>query len=291
MKKNKLILGTVQFGLDYGINNSEGKPSGRTIKKILDIAFENKIEILDSAEAYGNAQECIGDYHRNSSNTFKVITKFSTARTDLPDSIIDRVKHNLKTLRVHTLHTYMFHTFKDFETYYDRFKKDLQYLKENDLVERIGVSLHSNEEIKKTLQYDIIDVIQFPFNCFDNIHQRENVFSIIENRPVEIHTRSVFLQGLFFKNKNDLKGKMKVFEPYLSQLNEITTGEVKMNDLALHYVYGQSFIDHILIGVDTAEQLQSNLESLKKNISEEILQEVNRIHVKEASMLNPVNWN
>jgi aryl-alcohol dehydrogenase-like predicted oxidoreductase len=59
---SKLILGTVQFGLEYGVNNQKGIPSSNEIKKILDFAFKRKINILDTAEAYGNSQERIGEY-------------------------------------------------------------------------------------------------------------------------------------------------------------------------------------------------------------------------------------
>ena len=76
MNSNKLILGTVQFGLDYGINNKQGQVSERSIKEILDLAFENGINILDTAEGYGDSQERIGNYHKNSSNIFNIVTKF-----------------------------------------------------------------------------------------------------------------------------------------------------------------------------------------------------------------------
>ena len=72
MKKNKLILGTVQFGLDYGINNKSGIPSSNIIKQILDYAMSNGIEILDTAEAYGISQQRIGQYHQLSKKNLKL---------------------------------------------------------------------------------------------------------------------------------------------------------------------------------------------------------------------------
>ena len=95
MQNNKIILGTVQFGLDYGINNKEGRPTYETIKEILDLAHTKKIIFLDTAEAYGNSHEIIGEYHANSNNKFKVTTKFSSLRKDLPSNISERIKHHL----------------------------------------------------------------------------------------------------------------------------------------------------------------------------------------------------
>ena len=119
---NKLILGTVQFGLNYGINNSIGKPNQATVNQLLDTAFNNNIRFLDTAEAYGNSQEVIGQYHDQSNNKFKVITKFSSARTDLPLTLKDRIKANIETLCIDSLYCYMFHNYEDFKSFYTKFK-------------------------------------------------------------------------------------------------------------------------------------------------------------------------
>src|SRR3954471_5399700 len=120
---DKLILGTVQFGLNYGINNQSGKPSEAAVTEILDLAFKNNIRLLDTAEAYGDSQEVIGRYHAASPNTFKVITKFSAKRADLPASLTARIQQNLQALNVKVLYGYMFHSFNDLETYYNTYKK------------------------------------------------------------------------------------------------------------------------------------------------------------------------
>ena len=107
---NKIILGTVQFGLKYGINNDIGKPNFNQVKSIMDYAFENNVNFLDTAEAYGNSHEIIGKYHSSSINKFKVITKYSPKRTDLPQKISDRIFHNLSVLDIDDLYCYMFPT-------------------------------------------------------------------------------------------------------------------------------------------------------------------------------------
>ena len=119
--EHKIILGTVQFGLDYGVNNTAGKVNSRNVKVILDAAFEKGVLLLDSAEGYGDSQEKIGEYHKNSSNSFQVITKFSSARLDLPANIKERVYKNLKTLNIKSLYSYMFHSFDDYNKFYPVF--------------------------------------------------------------------------------------------------------------------------------------------------------------------------
>ena len=107
---SKLILGTVQFGLKYGINNFKGKLNAKEIKKTLDVAYKNKIRTLDTAEIYGNSHERIGEYLKKNQKTFKIISKYSSLRNDLPKNIIDRVAKNLTILNSKMLYCYMFHT-------------------------------------------------------------------------------------------------------------------------------------------------------------------------------------
>ncbi len=202
MQNNKIILGTVQFGLDYGINNKAGKPTYDTIKEILDLSFKKNINFLDTAEAYGDSQEKIGNYHSHSSNVFRVITKFSPSRKDLPNNISERIKCNLNTLKVESLYSYMFHSYTDFKTYFSLFKKELLSMKNEGLIKKIGVSLNSNEEIEDVLNCNHIDLIQLPFNLLDNNNQRKKTLIKAKEKGLEIHTRSVFLQGLFLKNQN-----------------------------------------------------------------------------------------
>ena len=122
--KTKLILGTVQFGIKYGINNSAGKPTFRKVVDILDSAYLKGFRMLDTAEAYGDSQIRIGRYHNQNSKKFKIVTKFSPTRKDLPKNIVERVKKNLDTLGVKFLHGYMFHSFDDYKKYFPEMKNE-----------------------------------------------------------------------------------------------------------------------------------------------------------------------
>jgi aryl-alcohol dehydrogenase-like predicted oxidoreductase len=287
---SKLILGTVQFGLDYGINNTIGKPSKENIKSILDSAYNSGIQLLDTAEAYGDSQNKIGEYHSNSTNKFNVITKFSSNAGEFSLNIIERVYNNLKILDVDKLYCYMFHSFDDFNKYFKKYRKDLLILKRDEIINNIGVSLYSNDELERVLKFDEITLIQLPFNLLDNNNKRGNILKKAKAKGIEIHTRSAFLQGLFFKNTNEFSVKIKPLEPYLNLLNDLCDEDYKMNDLALNYVCNQKNIDKVLIGVDNVHQLESNILSEKKYIQEELTKKIEAIDVKETELLNPSNW-
>lgn len=289
---NKIILGTVQFGLEYGINNSSGKPSESAVKNILDTAFEEGVRILDTAEAYGNAHEVIGNYHKLSDNKFKIITKFSANKKELSGDLVQRIKQNLKTLDVDSLYCYMFHSFNDFNSFYDDHKDELEQLKADGLVEKFGVSVYLNSEIEALLAYENIDVIQLPYNLLDNAKQREGILLKAKSKGIEMHSRSVYLQGLFFKDINDLSEKLIPIKNELTEIQELAkSNNIEMSGLALSYVSQQDCIDKILIGVDTVEQLRLNLEALRFSIPVEVLNKIDKLDIKDKSLLNPSNWN
>lgn len=285
----KIILGTVQFGLDYGINNKIGKPDNNEIKSILDYAFDNKINFLDTAETYGDSHERIGEYHANSNNKFKVITKFSSSRLDLPKNISDRINHHLKILNVNNLYCYMFHNYDDFKNYFNLFKLELLELKNRGIVKKIGVSLHSNHNINDVLENKVIDLIQLPYNLLDNKSKREKVFLKAKEKGVEIHTRSTFLQGLFFKDLNGIDGELGVLKKYLLELKRLVNKN-EINSLALNYVCSNANIDGVLLGVDTVSQLQNNLSCISDDKFKDIIENIDSINVKEENLLNPANW-
>ena len=209
----KLVLGTVQFGLNYGINNHLGKPSDSSIKSILDKAYTSGITLLDTAEAYGDAQERIGLYHNKYGIKFKIITKFGPSVKNLPSNISERVLKDIKILNIDSLYCYMFHSFNDFNNYFNKFEKDLCRLKNNGFIQKLGVSLHTNEEFKKVLEFDNIDLIQIPYNLLDNSNKRNEVLIKAKQKGIDVHTRSAFLQGLFFKPISELKGDLSLLKP------------------------------------------------------------------------------
>tara|TARA_Y100000766_G_C18492710_1_gene405563 strand:- start:65 stop:556 length:492 start_codon:yes stop_codon:yes gene_type:complete len=163
-------------------------------------------------------------------------------------------------------------------------------MKNEGLIKKIGVSLNSNEEIEDVLKCDYIDLIQLPFNLLDNNNQRKKILIKAKEMGVEIHTRSVFLQGLFFKKLKSLEGNLKCLEIYLKQLHELTSENLKINDIALNYAINQPFIDAVLIGVDNPNQLNLNLQSVNKYLPKSILEDINSIKVNEKELLNPFNW-
>lgn len=285
---NKLILGTVQLGLDYGINNSIGKPSEEGAQAILKEAYNQGIKTLDTAAAYGNSEELIGNYHRKSAEKFSVITKFHIQEGK---EISEIVENTLNKLCVSSIDTLFFHSFQDFLSN----PSVLQALyKEviNGRINHIGVSVYTNNEVEALLPVQEIDVIQAPFNLLDNQNKRAEVFQRAKSSGKVVQTRSVFLQGLFFRPLNSLPKIFLNLKPALAHIHQIAKeAGVSIASLALNYALTKEYIDGVLIGVDSASQLNNNMNSLKDDLTDEIIQVIDEIKVSEPSLLNPSKWN
>jgi len=283
---NKLILGTVQFGLDYGINNSNGKPNVDEIYKIFKFAKSNGIEILDTADAYGNASEIIGSYIKENCSVFQVNTKFKGGNK----SLSKQLQESLSVLNIAKVGTYFFHSFDDFKSNND-FIKELTALKDSDLIHNIGLSVYDNHEFFEAINAKEIDVIQFPFNLFDNLHQRGQLMKLAKSKGKQLQVRSVFLQGLFFKNSDSLPSILRPLRPYLIAIKKIAQDfSVDIEHLALSYALQQPEIDHVIIGVDNLDQLQRNVMFALKPIAPEIMETLDQLFVKETELLYPKNW-
>lgn len=287
---NKLILGTVQFGLKYGINNTIGKLKKEEVLSLMKVAYNSGIRILDTAEAYGNAHQLIGDFHNKNDNLkFKIITKFPHK---IKLSLIGtKIIEYLDLLHVKTLDVIMFHSFESFQSNYKALNS-LNELKSNGLINNVGVSVYTNAQLESLLNEDLITVVQLPFNLLDNSNVRGYLINRLKEKGKIIHTRSAFLQGLFFKNTNDKNLIVQELKTELELLNQISVGSnCSMEELALSYCIKQKNIDNVIIGVDSISQLNANIKASGFQIKENALKTINGIVVKDLELLNPYLWN
>jgi len=287
---NKLILGTVQMGLSYGINNTKGKISKEECFEILKTAYNSGIRFLDTAEAYGNAHDIIGDFHKTYPDLlFSVITKIPAL--DVVENIEDKIEGYLNSLYVSDLNTLMFHSFSTYIKNLDLLPT-LHKIKEKGKFKLLGVSVYTNEEMQVVIEDERIDLIQLPFNLFDNLNLRGSLLKEAKKRGKVIHTRSVFLQGLFFKKVYNNNTVAQLLEDELKLIHNIAQqNELSLAALALNYCLIQECIDNVLIGVDSNEHLLENLDAIQEKLSEAATEEINNIHISNLDLLNPSLWN
>ncbi|NLU94397.1 aldo/keto reductase [Chitinophaga sp. Ak27] len=287
---SKLILGTVQFGTRYGINNQAGQPTASSVFKIFDVARNAGVVNLDTAEDYGTAQQIIGDYHANHDlgDRFEVISKISHGFVG--GSIEGHLLDSLSVLKLHILEGYLFHNYQMYRNSPELLTA-LVGLKERGWVKKIGVSVYSNEQIAAAITDRQCDIIQIPFNLLDNFTQKGYLLEKAKELGKEIHVRSVYLQGLFFMESSLIPAYLRPLEPYLSKIKALAEeAAVNLESLALQYIAENEHIDKMLIGVDSVEQLTENISALSAPLDKAIFKEIDKIKVQETPLLNPVNW-
>ena len=289
MKISKLILGTVQMGLDYGINNTLGKIKKEESFKILKKAYDLGIKSLDSSEKYGDAHQIIGEFHILYPNCiFNIITKIPTKKEI--NNINQKIENYLSDLKVNHLECLLFHSFESYKKNKNSFN-ELAVLKKNKKINNIGVSVYTNDEIEELIEDKLIDVIQIPFNLFDNFSQKGKLIEKAKKNKISIHSRSVFLQGLFFKASTDKNKHIVLLNDEIIKINQIADKEnIQIRDLALGYVLHQSSIDRVLIGVDSISQLISNVNSFNVKLNKSVIDNINKIIIKNTNLINPAKW-
>ncbi len=282
----KIALGTVQLGLSYGINNQVGKPSQATASEILHLASQSDIRILDSAEAYGDSLSVIGNFLKDNPDAeFKLISKF----IDDGSKLRPRLNATLGLLRQKKLYAYMYHRFSDFQN--SGLKNQLLELKAEGKIEHIGLSLYSNTELAASLDDSDITIIQLPFNAFDSAPAKKEMLMRAKSAGKEIHVRSAFLQGLFFKEPATLSGNMTGLASSLRAFhNVLVRYSMNAREACLNYVIHHPFVDYAVIGVETRQQLEENLVSIRPAFGAQVMAELESTFQAEPLLLNPSNW-
>lgn len=281
----KLALGTAQFGLDYGISNSQGQVNIENSQDILRGAIENGITTLDTSHNYGNSELVIGG--SNLAGSFDIITKVPNVPVD---SISQQLQRSLSRLGVSELYGYLLHDFEMFRKSPDTWGEMLK-IKQQGTCKKIGFSLYEIEDLELLLEKQIpFDLIQIPYNVLDR--RFEPYFKILHNQHIEIHIRSVFLQGLLFLTMDNLpkffsplSRKILRFQSFASALR------LSVAELCLAFVHYNSYVDKIVIGVTTAEELGDNIKALQKSpYNQEIHDCMQEFQEYEKRFLIPMNW-
>lgn len=283
---NKIVLGTVQFGVNYGINNTSGQVTLEEVCKILEIAEKAGIQTLDTSSGYGASEAVLGKSLKQTKTSFKIVSKYPRCEADVRTTF----EKSIANLCVGSLYGYLVHHF-DFYLERPEIFEEMISLKNEGKIQKVGFSLYTVDQLQYLLDHDVkFDLLQFPYNIFDR--QFEPYMQMLVDRGVEIHTRSAFLQGLFFKDTNTLPSKLVPLKPYLDNLHQYCQdNNISVEELAFGYVLANENVKGALIGVDNHSQLEANIHVAEKHLRKEDLDYIKSIDIKEKELLNPVNWN
>jgi aryl-alcohol dehydrogenase-like predicted oxidoreductase len=291
----KLGLGTAQFGLNYGVTNFSGQTNSAIAKEILATAEQAGMQVLDTASAYGNSESIIGNILGGGEHNFRIITKTSSPAKNsqriCADALVS-VRNSLKRLRQKQVYGVLIHSPDDLlKRGGEELFKALQIAKEEKLAEKIGVSVYTSEQIDALLQLYPIDLIQLPFNLFDQRLLKSGHLHKLKEANIEVHARSVFLQGLLLAEPDLLP---PYFDPHRAHIadyqNAVHAQRLSLAEAALGFALHQTTIDAIIFGVNDVSQLIQLLAVANKPPSEESLLPLSRFSSDNNGLIDPSTW-
>lgn len=294
----ELCLGTVQFGMDYGIKGQK-QPSVEQAIDMLDYATQNGINTIDTANAYGSAEDVVGAFLEKKTIARDKLFIVSKFRPNLLDDVgqdkyYEIMRNNLENTlsRLHTdyLNSYLLHSAR--YIFDDEIIDTLNRLKADGLAERVGVSVYEPEEAKKCIERPNVDFMQLPYSIFDQRMEKAGVFEYAKNNNIQIHSRSAFIQGLILMEEDEIPPFLSKAKPIVRKISLLCNRHgISRIALAMNYVKQQSRISHLVFGVDNIEQLRENIKLFEEDISVAVVDDIAKeFRNIEADIVMPSFW-
>jgi len=291
----RIGLGTVQFGLDYGVSNPHGITPATEVKDILTLAWENGIAILDTAVSYGMSEEVVGRSIPGGMS-FEIVTKtpiFKRDRIDKADAarLKETFLQSLKRMRQSAIYGLLVHHANDLLVPGGPYLWEaMEALKEAGLVKKIGVSVYSPREIEELSEKYRLDLTQLPVNVFDQRMIQGGHLRYLKDLGIEIHSRSAFLQGLLLMPREKLPAHFASIVPNMIQYSvALQIHGISPLTAALAFVYEQQEIDHVLLGVNNCDQLR-NIIDAASNLHGLDHIDFSDYAIIDESIINPSLW-
>ena len=257
--KNKLALGTVQFGLSYGIANQSGQVNLSEARNILEQAAKAQVDLLDTAIAYGDSEDVLG---KIGVAEFKVVSKLPAlpeSCADIDLGVDEQVEGSLNRLGCSSLYGLLLHRSENLlgnsgKTLID----SLNRLKSDGLVQKVGISIYDPSELDEVMHLMRIDLVQAPLNIIDRRLETSGWLSSLHREGVEVHTRSAFLQGLLVMPRNKIPAKFDVWATlWDSWASELEEKDLSAAAACLSYPLSLPEVDRVVVGVDSVDQLKA----------------------------------
>lgn len=286
---SKLVLGTAQFGLDYGVSNRSGKTLPEEASRMVEHARLNGIDTLDTAISYGDSERVLGEI---GVKDFKIITKLPPYLSDyghIEAWASRQVEGSLCRLRVDRIHGLLLHCSEDIaESHGFALIRSLQKLKKDGLVDKVGVSIYDPSELERSEKHEITDLISAPYNVIDRRVEKSGWLSRILNQGGETYVRSVFLQGLLLMSSPEAtvlfpnwERKWKSWELGLKACG------VSAQEACLSLPLRNPAICKVVVGAESLRHLDQIILTSKKLLIEE---EFNFMIDNDEGLVNPSRW-
>lgn len=293
--ESRLVLGTAQLGMPYGMANRIGQPGSLQAKAIIKTAWEQGILHFDTAQDYGESEAVLGHILSDLgiAGAARITTKLHPDIDLLNENEVSQaVAHSIQTLKIPKLFCLMLHR----EHHLDFLEKGLAVTLKNLIsdgyTEKIGISVYSPQAAIAALHSDIMHVIQLPANILDRRFEKAGVFQGATAKDKKIHVRSIFLQGLILMETRHLSEDMAFALPVIRQLEKLAEEKnLTKTALALHYVKLKYPKSCVVFGAESPDQVRENCSLWRRAVPNDIVAVADGLFsAVDERILNPMLW-
>lgn len=287
---DRIALGTAQFGMHYGIANKKGQVPVEEAALMVAYASACGISVIDTAIAYGESEACLGQV---GVNQFAIVTKLPGVPdnidiSDAADWVRNQVKASINRLRVPRLSGLLIHKPGQlFGPYSTQIKIALFEMQEQGFIEKLGVSIYKPDELEAIGQIFPFEIVQAPFNLLDRRLETSGWLLRLKRLGIEVHFRSVFLQGLLLMPISDIPNEfLRSFNLLHYWSNWLKNNNVTALHTCLAFALSFREVNKVIVGADSLDQLKQLNEI---NINELSL-EFPDIASEDLNLIDPSNW-
>lgn len=265
----KLSIGTAQFGFKYGICNTKGIVNIEEVRKIIKYSKSKKIYSIDTAEGYGKSHKVLGKLNLKNC---KITTKISNIKKkkikNLENFITLKIQKFLDDLNINKIHALLIHDASELRGKFGKnFYNVLQNLKKKKKILKVGVSVYNKKELDFILKTYNIDIVNLPISVANQEFVEDKYLIKLKKKKIEIHARSIFLQGLLLTKYKFIPKKFKKNKFILEWYDWLKINNYNSLEASIAFIKKIKHIDKIIVGVDNFDQLKMIVKAYKKNLN------------------------
>jgi aryl-alcohol dehydrogenase-like predicted oxidoreductase len=283
---SKLMLGSAQFGLNYGISNQLGQTSQIQVREILELGLSAGLNFIDTARSYGESERVLGE-SRDLLSDYQVVTKLAYLQREKITPTTS-FRESLQRLGLKQTYGLLFHDVGDLlGPNGNAYLSEVLEIKKCGQIRKFGVSVYSLNQLKEVLRKTEIDLVQLPLNILDRRFLEDDFLTELKKRGIEIHVRSVFLQGLLLMDPHRLPDFFSPLGSHLQNLRRSVTGKgYSALEVCLAFVKNIPQVDRIVIGINEVAQLREILNAYQREVSFD----ARGYALLDEKFLLPTNW-
>lgn len=294
--RSRLVLGTAQLGMPYGIANKTGQPDLNSAIAIIETAWQGGIRQFDTAQGYGDSEMVLGKALQvlGITNQAKITTKLDPS-LDYSDwkSVENSINRSLDNLKIPSLHCLMMHREEMIDHFHEGIIDTLNNCVDKGLIQYVGISVYSPSRAIQAMKHKSVKVIQLPANILDHRFRAHGVFRLAEQKDVSVYIRSIFLQGLILSSAAELPERIKSAKAVIENLELFCLeNRIRPDVLAISYIKRKYPSAYIIFGAESVKQVEENMVNWEYSINSEMMRMVeSRFSEVDERIVNPVCWN